>query len=101
MLSGRKGFKTLINSYIISKRWYRSNNKNSLYAKISPQGNPSTDLTPELDNWVDTGNKLRFAELQRIILDLRKRKRFNQALQVRARASACVLLSAWIVCSYD
>ncbi|KAL0363369.1 UNVERIFIED_CONTAM: Pentatricopeptide repeat-containing protein, mitochondrial [Sesamum calycinum] len=47
-----------------------------------PLGNPKIDVTPELQKWVDTGNKVRFAELQRIIVDLRKRKRFSQALQV-------------------
>lgn len=82
MLSGRNSFKTLFGTYIINRRWYHPNNKNSLYAKISPLGNPSTNVTPELDKWVDTGKKIRFAELQRIIVDLRKRKRFSQALQV-------------------
>ncbi|KAJ8549574.1 hypothetical protein K7X08_033281 [Anisodus acutangulus] len=38
-------------------------------------------VTNELDEWVCKGNKIRFAELQRIILDLRKRKRFTQALE--------------------
>ncbi|KAH6792918.1 hypothetical protein C2S52_003395 [Perilla frutescens var. hirtella] len=82
MLSGRSALKTLIDTTIISRGCYHTINKKSLYAKISPLGNPSTDVTPELDKWVDSGNKVRFAELQRIIVDLRKRKRFSQALQV-------------------
>ncbi|XP_038712743.1 pentatricopeptide repeat-containing protein At4g21705, mitochondrial [Tripterygium wilfordii] len=56
--------------------------KEALYSKISPLGNPSTSLVPELDSWVSDGNKVRVSELQRIIRDLRKRKRFTQALQV-------------------
>ncbi|OWM77476.1 hypothetical protein CDL15_Pgr016873 [Punica granatum] len=56
--------------------------KPTLYSKISPLGSPSTSVTPELEDWVRAGNKVRFAELQRIIKDLRKRKRYNQALEV-------------------
>ncbi|KAK4399109.1 Pentatricopeptide repeat-containing protein, mitochondrial [Sesamum angolense] len=86
MQSSRHVFKALIRKYIISSRCYCTNGtqkKNaSLYDKISPLGNPKIDVTPELQKWVDTGNKVRFAELQRIIVDLRKRKRFSQALQV-------------------
>lgn len=70
----------------ITHRFYYTNrvNKETLYTKISPLGNPNLDLTPELDNWIQKGNKLRFAELQRIILDFRRRKRFSQALQVHS-----------------
>lgn len=39
-------------------------------------------MAPELDEWVQNGNKVRVAELQRIVHDLRKRKRFTQALEV-------------------
>ncbi|CAH9109287.1 unnamed protein product [Cuscuta epithymum] len=56
--------------------------KMSLYSKISPLGNPTTSIVPQLDEWVRQGNKVRFAELQRIAIDLRKRKRFSQALEV-------------------
>ncbi|KAK1378757.1 Pentatricopeptide repeat-containing protein [Heracleum sosnowskyi] len=70
--------------YYTTHRCYYTNrvNKESLYTKISPLGDPNLDLTPELDNWIQKGNKLRFAELQRIILDFRRRKRYSQALQV-------------------
>lgn len=68
----------------ITNRFYHSDKpkKVSLYSKISPLGNPSCSVTNELDEWVCKGNKIRFAEIQRIILDLRKRKRFSQALEV-------------------
>ncbi|XP_059291859.1 pentatricopeptide repeat-containing protein At4g21705, mitochondrial [Lycium ferocissimum] len=67
----------------IACRFYHSDKgkKATLYSKISPLGNPNCSVTNELDEWVCKGKKVRFAELQRIILDLRKRKRFTQALQ--------------------
>ncbi|GAA0175521.1 hypothetical protein LIER_28679 [Lithospermum erythrorhizon] len=73
------------NSY--STRLYytnpKKNKKETLYSKISPLGDPKTTLSPVLDEWLQsTPNKPAFAELKRIILDLRKRKRFSQALQV-------------------
>lgn len=86
MLWNRDRIKSLTQNFIINSRWYYTKNKQkkipSLYEKISPLGNPSVDVTRELDRWVDMGNKVRFAELQRIILDLRKRRRFSHALQV-------------------
>lgn len=60
----------------------RSEGKSTLYARISPLGNPSSSITPELDGWVDNGNRVRVGELQRIIHDLRKRRRFSHALEV-------------------
>ncbi|XP_075664084.1 pentatricopeptide repeat-containing protein At4g21705, mitochondrial [Castanea sativa] len=77
--------KTLIQIAIARRSYYTSRtrpHKPSLYSKISPLGNPKTSVVPELDDWVHNGNKLRVAELQRIVHDLRKRKRFTQALQV-------------------
>ncbi|MCE2055270.1 hypothetical protein HAX54_042315 [Datura stramonium] len=67
----------------ITCRFYHSDKRKkvTLYSKISPLGNPSCSVTNELDEWVCKGKKVRFAELQRIILDLRKRKRFSQALE--------------------
>lgn len=53
-----------------------------MYSKISPLGSPGISVQPALDGWVDKGNKLSVAELFRIIHDLRKRKRFTQALEV-------------------
>ncbi|KAL2495019.1 Pentatricopeptide repeat-containing protein [Forsythia ovata] len=86
MQSNRSTFQALIRTYISGSRCYytksKKKNEASLYAKISPLGNPNVNVTPELENWVQLGNKVRFAELQRIIIDLRKRKRYSQALQV-------------------
>ncbi|KAJ8545536.1 hypothetical protein K7X08_018119 [Anisodus acutangulus] len=67
----------------ITCRFYHSEKRKkvTLYSKISPLGNRTCSVTNELDEWVCKGNKIRFAELQRIILDLRKRKRFTQALE--------------------
>ncbi|KAJ0456163.1 putative tetratricopeptide-like helical domain superfamily [Helianthus annuus] len=59
-----------------------SKKKVSLYSKISPLGNPNLAMTPELDDWVDTGKKVRASEVKQIIHDLRKRRRFHHALEV-------------------
>ncbi|EEF43265.1 pentatricopeptide repeat-containing protein, putative [Ricinus communis] len=68
---------------MISRYYYANRTKKvTLYSKISPLGDPNTSLVPELDNWVQDGNKVRVGELQRIIRDLRKRNRFTQALEV-------------------
>ncbi|CAJ1961664.1 unnamed protein product [Sphenostylis stenocarpa] len=68
---------------VASRSYYTSRTKKpSLYSKISPLGNPNTSVVPVLDDWIYKGNKVRVAELHRIIRDLRKRSRFSQALQV-------------------
>ncbi|GMH05443.1 hypothetical protein Nepgr_007283 [Nepenthes gracilis] len=66
------------------RRLYHANGKEmaTLYSKISPLGSPAISMKPELDDWVQKGKKVRVAELQRIIHDLRKRRRFSQALQI-------------------
>ncbi|KAK2976756.1 hypothetical protein RJ640_030106 [Escallonia rubra] len=68
----------------VSRASYHTNSlkKDTLYSKISPLGSPSLSLKPELDEWVEKGKRVRIAELQRIIHDLRKRKRYTQALEV-------------------
>ncbi|KAF2303357.1 hypothetical protein GH714_017116 [Hevea brasiliensis] len=63
-------------------RSYHTTKRVTLYSKISPLGDPSISLVPELENWVQHGNKVRVGELQRIIRDLRRRNRFGQALEV-------------------
>ncbi|KAF7803462.1 pentatricopeptide repeat-containing protein [Senna tora] len=75
--------KITMQSAIASRFYYTSRTrKPTLYNKISPIGSPSTSVVPELEDWVYKGNKIRVAELQRIIRDLRKRRRFTQALEV-------------------
>ncbi|KAF5181633.1 Pentatricopeptide repeat-containing protein [Thalictrum thalictroides] len=59
-----------------------SKNGGNLYSRISPLGDPNVSLVPELDKWVEEKKKVKVAELQRIIRDLRKRKRYSHALQV-------------------
>lgn len=83
---------SLIRKNPISNRTYYTSRygKISLYNKISPLGDPNTSVVPELDNWVQNGNKVWVAELQRIIHDLRKRKRFSQALEVRHLSLSCL-----------
>ncbi|KAI4296725.1 hypothetical protein L6164_036659 [Bauhinia variegata] len=65
------------------RSYYTSRTKKAtLYSKISPLGSLSASVVPVLDEWVYKGHKVRVAELQRIIRDLRKRRRFTQALEV-------------------
>lgn len=59
-----------------------SSKKISLYSRISPLGNPSLAMTPELDDWIEKGKKVRNSELKQIVHDLRKRKRYHHALEV-------------------
>ncbi|XP_051128899.1 pentatricopeptide repeat-containing protein At4g21705, mitochondrial [Andrographis paniculata] len=86
MLSSAREIRGLIRRHVVGDHCYYTNSKQkskaSLYGRISPMGSPTVNVTPELEKWVEMGNKVRFAELQRIIVDLRKRKRYNQALQV-------------------
>ncbi|XP_065876865.1 pentatricopeptide repeat-containing protein At4g21705, mitochondrial-like [Euphorbia lathyris] len=67
-----------------SSRFYCTNRsrKVTLYSRISSLGYPGTSILPELENWVQNGNKVRVSELQYIIRDLRKKNRFTQALEV-------------------
>ncbi|CAM8903172.1 hypothetical protein QQ045_010551 [Rhodiola kirilowii] len=60
----------------------RSYPRNNLFSRISPLGSPDIRVTPILDKWVEEGKKVRDMELKHIIRDLRKRRRFTQALEV-------------------
>ncbi|KAI6703769.1 hypothetical protein NL676_012905 [Syzygium grande] len=63
--------------------YYKSRTrKPTLYSEVSPLGSPGRSVAPVLDAWVGRGHKVRFAELQRIIRDFRRRKRFSHALEV-------------------
>lgn len=80
----QKLFSKAVTGYAIAGRFYHTNRlqKATLYAKISPLGDPTISVEPELNGWVQEGKKVRVGELQRIIHDLRKRRRFTQALEV-------------------
>ncbi|KAK8594562.1 hypothetical protein V6N13_015484 [Hibiscus sabdariffa] len=68
---------------VFSRSYYTNRfNKATLYSRISPLGSPDKSVEAELEDWLKHGKNIRVAELQRIIHDLRKRKRFTQALQV-------------------
>ncbi|XP_021294712.1 pentatricopeptide repeat-containing protein At4g21705, mitochondrial-like [Herrania umbratica] len=83
MNSTRLLTKNLIQNGIVSRFYYTNRvNKATLYSRISPLGSPDKSVEPELEDWLKNGKKIRVAELQRIIHDLRKRKRFTQALEV-------------------
>ena len=56
--------------------------RKNLFSRICPMGDPSFSVVPVLDQWVQEGNKVKNLELQRIVRDLRARRRYNQALEV-------------------
>ena len=86
VINGRKGY------YTTSRQ-----GKETLYAKISPLGSPGISMKPELDGWIQKGKKVSVAELSRIIQDLRKRKRYTQALEVVIfRFKSCKRLKWWV-----
>ncbi|KAF5728318.1 pentatricopeptide repeat-containing protein [Tripterygium wilfordii] len=72
--------------YTILRRAYhtrsRDVNRHNLFRRISPLGDPDNNVASVLDQWVEEGGKVKELELQRIIRDLRSRKRFTHALQV-------------------
>ncbi|KAJ1294955.1 hypothetical protein BS78_01G186200 [Paspalum vaginatum] len=54
-----------------------------LQSTLWPLGHPGTLLVPEIELWAARhGNRLRSVELQRIVKELRKRRRHTQALEV-------------------
>lgn len=61
----------------------KQGSRNNLFSRISPLGDPSHNLVPVLDQWVQEGKKVDVLELQRIVRDLRRRKRYVHSLQVR------------------
>ena len=55
----------------------------SLQSTLWPLGHPGTLLVPEIELWAARPrNRLRAVELQRIVRELRKRRRHRQALEV-------------------
>ncbi|CAB4277541.1 unnamed protein product [Prunus armeniaca] len=57
-------------------------NTRNLFSRISPLGDPFLSVVPVLDQWVQEGGKVNYFELQRIVRDLRARKRYRHALDV-------------------
>ncbi|XVE51321.1 hypothetical protein DITRI_Ditri02bG0030700 [Diplodiscus trichospermus] len=83
MYSAKLFSESVTRNGLISRFYYTNRvNKNTLYSRISPLGSPEKSVGAELEDWLKNGNSIRVAELQRIIRDLRKRKRFTQALEV-------------------
>ncbi|XP_058083100.1 pentatricopeptide repeat-containing protein At4g21705, mitochondrial-like [Magnolia sinica] len=68
--------------WAVRSYYSRSSPRTNLHSRISPLGNPKQSVVPELDGWAESGKRVHVPELRRIILDLRKRRRFTHALQV-------------------
>ncbi|KAH7653366.1 TPR-like protein [Dioscorea alata] len=58
------------------------NRRLTLASVIYPLGHPSNNMATELDRWVNNGNRTRPVELRELVRDLRKRRRFSNALEV-------------------
>ncbi|THU73489.1 hypothetical protein C4D60_Mb04t23380 [Musa balbisiana] len=56
--------------------------RTTLQSMIWPLGHPSVSLEPVLDRWVARGHRVRLVELHHLIRELRKRRRYQQALEV-------------------
>ncbi|KAJ9182885.1 hypothetical protein P3X46_006830 [Hevea brasiliensis] len=72
---------SLIANAVLRTR-YCSSASNDLFSIISPLGHPDISLVPVLDKWAEEGRKIKGFELQRIVKDLRARRRYRQALEV-------------------
>ncbi|KAL1829436.1 hypothetical protein ACET3Z_007848 [Daucus carota] len=54
----------------------------SLYRRISPVGDWSESIVPILNHWIQEGRTVNKVQLQRIIRELRRYKRYKHALEV-------------------
>ncbi|XP_058082714.1 pentatricopeptide repeat-containing protein At2g20710, mitochondrial-like [Magnolia sinica] len=54
----------------------------SLYHRISPLGDPTVSLVPVLEGWIKEGKTVKRWELEGMIKQLRKYRRFKHALEV-------------------
>ncbi|KAK6230534.1 hypothetical protein QUC31_002052 [Theobroma cacao] len=57
-------------------------NSNNLYSRINAVGDPRCGVDPVLQQWVQEGRHVNELQLQRIIRDLRARRRYSHALEV-------------------
>ena len=57
--------------------------RNCLHSRINAIGHPSCSVAPVLQQWVKEGKNVNEFQLQRIIRDLRARRRFGHALEVK------------------
>uniref|UniRef100_A0A2N9FF87 Pentacotripeptide-repeat region of PRORP domain-containing protein n=1 Tax=Fagus sylvatica TaxID=28930 RepID=A0A2N9FF87_FAGSY len=77
-----------VRSYSTGSHANSSSSSRNLFLRISPLGDPSLSVVPVLDQWVLEGKTVKTLELQRIVRDLRARRRYKQALEV----------SEWMTC---
>ena len=70
----------------------------SLQSTLWPLGHPGTLLVPEIELWAARpGNRFRAVELQRIVKELRRRRRPRQALEVDALPSPATSSALWLL----
>lgn len=83
----------IVRSYSTGKHGTTTTSRKNLFSRICPMGDPFFSVVPVLDQWVQEGNEVKNFELQRIVRDLRARRRFNQALEVSEWVSSKGLCS--------
>ncbi|EXB79630.1 hypothetical protein L484_011570 [Morus notabilis] len=72
-------------SRVFSSLFYsttRAPKGDTLFQRISRCGDPKISLIPVLNHWAEQGRDVNQPELQRIIKQLRKYRRFSHALQL-------------------
>ncbi|KAK9269567.1 hypothetical protein L1049_001343 [Liquidambar formosana] len=72
----------MINALLCRSCHTGRHSKTNLYSRINFHAKPNLSVVPALDKWVEEGKKVRDLELQRIVRDLRSRKRYAHALEV-------------------
>ncbi|KAF9610845.1 hypothetical protein IFM89_025255 [Coptis chinensis] len=75
--------------------------KPTLYSRISPLGSPSINLVPVLDKWVEEGNKVHVADLQIILKDLRKHRRFLSPLSICFTLQISEWMNTTQICTFS
>uniref|UniRef100_A0A2N9G6W3 Pentatricopeptide repeat-containing protein n=1 Tax=Fagus sylvatica TaxID=28930 RepID=A0A2N9G6W3_FAGSY len=83
-----------VRSYSTGSHANSSSSSRNLFLRISPLGDPSLSVVPVLDQWVLEGKTVKTLELQRIVRDLRARRRYKQALEVSSFSGQC---SVWLL----
>ncbi|XP_023531849.1 pentatricopeptide repeat-containing protein At2g20710, mitochondrial-like [Cucurbita pepo subsp. pepo] len=56
--------------------------EDSLYLRVSQAGDPRISIVSVLDQWVEEGREVKQSDLQKLIKQLRRFRRFNHALQL-------------------
>lgn len=68
------------------------NDSDTLYRRLSPVGDWSVSIVPILNHWIKEGRSVNKVQLQRIIRELRRYKRYKHSLEVHFCTLRCMIL---------